>query len=107
MNPGIGKTMQSNPTSAHMNPTTLPAGDRGDISPYPTVVIVIIAHQSEKFQNSIFEPKLTFLRENRINHNKCEFLDFYEFLLYMNFANFLKMAISIMAIFSENFVNHI
>ena len=47
MNPGIGKAIQRSPTSAHMNPTTLPAGDRGDISPYPTVVIVIIAHQSE------------------------------------------------------------
>ena len=47
MNPGIGKAIHSNPTSAHINPTTLPAGDRGDISPYPTVVIVIIAHQSE------------------------------------------------------------
>ena len=47
MNPGIGKAIQSNPTSAHMNPTTLPAGDLGDISPYPTVVIVMIAHQSE------------------------------------------------------------
>ena len=35
-------------------------------------------------------PKLSFLRENNINHNYGEFLDFHEVTLYMIFANFLK-----------------
>ena len=36
----------------------------------------------------IFQPKLTFLREN--HKNDGELLDFYEFTLHMIFANFLK-----------------
>ena len=41
------------------------------------------------------------------NDNQDEFLDFYKFTLYMNFANFLKMAIPMMAIYVKNFKNHI
>jgi len=39
-------------------------------------------------------------------HSWGEFLDFCEYILYMIFANFLKIAIPIMAIFSKNFESH-
>ena len=60
---------------------------------------------SEEIKNFHFEPKLPFLRENKKNDNSGAFPDFYEFTLYMIFANVLKMAISIMAIFSKIFQN--
>ena len=59
------------------------------------------------FKTFVFEPKMSFLRENNINHTEGEFLDFYEFTLYMIFASFLEMAIPIMAIFSKIFENHV
>ena len=48
---------------------------------------------------------MSFLREIHINLDLGEFLDFYGFTLYMIFALFLKMAISIMTIFAKNFEN--
>ena len=59
------------------------------------------------FKIFILKSKLSFLRENHKNDNSDEFPDFYEFTLYMNFANFLKMTIQMMAIFDRNFKNHI
>ena len=59
------------------------------------------------FKTSIFKTKLSFLRENHKNDNLGESPDFSEFTLYMIFASFLKMAISIMAIFSKIFENQV
>ena len=52
--PGMGRAIHKRPTNAHINPTTLPIGVCGDISPYPTVVIVIIAHHNECGIDTIF-----------------------------------------------------
>ena len=57
-----------------------------------------------KLKKIIFKPKLPFWRKN---DNKGEFSDFYKFTLYMNFANFLKMAFPMMAIYVKNLKNHI
>ena len=40
---------------------------------------------SRNFKSFNFKPKLSFLRENHKNDNWGQFLDFYEFTLYMNF----------------------
>ena len=42
---GMGRATTSTPEMAHMPPTTLPSGVTGAMSPYPTVVMVIRAHQ--------------------------------------------------------------
>ena len=44
---GIGSAMTRTPNVAQTAPTSLPRFVVGATSPYPTVVIVIIAHQSE------------------------------------------------------------
>jgi hypothetical protein len=44
---GTGKAIHNTPQMAQKNPTTLPKGLIGYVSPYPTVVIVTIAHQNE------------------------------------------------------------
>ena len=43
---GTGRAIQRTPVRAHIKPITLPMGVFGYISPYPTVVIVTIAHQN-------------------------------------------------------------
>ena len=58
------------------------------------------------FKMSIFKPKLSFWGKIRTNYNEGEFSDFNKFTLYMIFAIFLKMAISIMIIFLKIFENH-
>ena len=42
---GTGMARVSTPVMAHAAPTSLPRGPTGTLSPYPTVVIVMIAHQ--------------------------------------------------------------
>ena len=42
---GIGNAITSTPQIAHIEPTHLPKNVVGEISPYPTVVIVMMAHQ--------------------------------------------------------------
>lgn len=43
---GTGSAMVSTPAKAHSAPTNIPMYVLGAMSPYPTVVIVTIAHQS-------------------------------------------------------------
>ena len=50
---------------------------------------------------------MSFLKEKHKNNNQGDFLDFYEFILYMIFSMFLKMANPIMTIFMKNFKNHL
>ena len=57
---------------------------------------LILGWIPRNFKIFIFEPKLSFLRENDKNDRYVEFQDFYEWTLYMIFANFVK-----------NFENHI
>ena len=40
---GMGRVIQSTPQMAHNDPTNLPAAVRGATSPYPVLVIVMIA----------------------------------------------------------------
>ena len=52
---------------------------------------MFLAEFRENYKTFNFEPKLSFLRENHKNNNKGEFLDFYEFTLYMFLKVFLKV----------------
>ena len=54
-----------------------------------------------------FRPELSFLRENHVNDNKIESLDFYEFTLYMILVIFPKMAKPMLAISVKNPVSFI
>lgn len=42
---GTGRAIVNTPAKAHKAPTNIPAYVLGTISPYPTVVIVTMAHQ--------------------------------------------------------------
>ena len=44
---GTGRAIHNTPDRAHNRPTILPGTVIGTTSPYPTVVIVTIAHQNE------------------------------------------------------------
>ena len=70
-------------------------------------LVVTLGLISGNFKILVFDPNLSFLRRNHKNANGSEFPEFYEFTHYMIFAIFLKMAIPIIAIFVENFKNHI
>ena len=52
------------------------------------------------FKIFILKPKLSLLTKHHKNDNQGEFPDFYEFNLYLNFANFMKMVV-----FGKNFKN--
>ena len=43
---GMGRVMHSTPQMAHSEPTNLPAAVSGATSPYPVLVIVMIAQYS-------------------------------------------------------------
>ena len=63
---GTGKAMHKTPESAQRSPTIFPGTVFGTTSPYPTVVIVTIAHQNEARKCLLI--KKGFLLENKIRN---------------------------------------
>ena len=63
--------------------------------------------KAEFRETFIFKPELLFLRKNHKNDNLVEFLDFYEFTLFMIFKNFHENSHYRNGHFQENRENYI
>ena len=70
------------------------------------LIFGICRMNSEKIQKFSFKPELAIF-EGKSQQILGEFPDFNVLTLYMIFEILLKMAISVMAIFSKNLENHI